>query len=81
MTTVIEDHPAVNHAAAAIAVVLDTMLAELPKDAVLKEVATKLIDELNFFHPQLMKPIREGLLARRALLELGMSFDDDAPKK
>jgi hypothetical protein len=38
-------HPAVSRAAAAIAAVLDTMLAELPKDAVLEEVTTELIYE------------------------------------
>jgi hypothetical protein len=68
-------HPAVSRAAAAIAAVLDTMLAELPKDAVLEEVTTELIYELDLFHPQLMKPIREGAIVRKAALERGFDFD------
>jgi hypothetical protein len=68
---------AVRLAAAPISVEIDAMLAALPADADLAEIAFDLIFELEAMcdRRDIIAIFKEGLIARRALTELGVDLN------
>jgi hypothetical protein len=64
----------VRFAAAAITGALNSMVAELPKNADLEMAMTNLFFELQPSHPEVKKFIMGMAAARRALVELGITL-------
>ena len=77
----LETIDAVRLAAVPISIEIDAMVAALPADADLAEIADDLIFELaslSDHHPQFIAIFREALIARRVLIELGISLEQPA---
>ena len=71
-----ETEKTVGLAAVPISIEIDAMLAALPADADLSEIASDLIAELASMsdHPQFVAIFTEALIARQALTELGIKL-------
>jgi hypothetical protein len=67
----------VHSAAVPISIEIDAMVAALPADSDLSRIAFDLIFELASMsnHPQFIAIFREALIARRTLIEQGISLE------